>query len=81
MTRLPRLSAREIQVMQLLVDGHTNQAIAERLIVGVKSVESYRARLMAKLGLKTRAEIIQYASTTGILSQPNLAEGPLGHPA
>lgn len=59
------LSAREREVLLLLVRGHTNQAIADQLGVGVKSIESYRARMMAKLGVSTRAELVEIAMRAG----------------
>jgi two-component system response regulator NreC len=61
------LSAREEDVLRLLARGHTNQQIADRLCIGVKSVETYKARLMEKLGLKGRAELVRYALTHGFL--------------
>lgn len=62
---LRSLSAREREVLQLLVRGHTNQAIADQLGVGVKSIESYRARMMAKLGVSSRAELVEIAVRAG----------------
>ncbi len=62
---LRSLSTREREVLQLLVRGHTNQAIADQLGVGVKSIESYRARMMAKLGVSTRAELVEIAVRSG----------------
>jgi two-component system, NarL family, response regulator NreC len=62
------LSAREREVLQLLVRGFTNQAIADQIGVGVKSVESYRARMMAKLGLANRAELVDLALRSGLLN-------------
>lgn len=59
------LSKRETQVLTLLSQGHTNQAIAEYMKVSDKTVATFRARLMKKLGLKTRAEIVHYALKTG----------------
>jgi two-component system response regulator NreC len=55
------LSAREREVWVLLARGHTNQAIADQLGLSVKTVESYRARLMQKLGLTNRAELTRLA--------------------
>ncbi|BDG60045.1 response regulator [Caldinitratiruptor microaerophilus] len=57
----PPLSQREMEVMKLLVLGHTNAEIADQLGVSVKTVETHRARLMEKLGLRTRAELVRYA--------------------
>jgi two-component system response regulator NreC len=61
------LSDREREVLQLLARGHTNQQVADRLCIGVKSVETYKARLMDKLSLKGRAELVRYALTHGLL--------------
>lgn len=62
------LSGREREVLELLAQGFTNREIAERLGVSVKTVEGYRARLLDKLGMKTRAELVRYAMETGILA-------------
>jgi len=61
------LSAREREVLVLLAQGHTNQAIADRLELSVKTVESYRARLMQKLRLKNRAELTRLAIDLGLV--------------
>jgi two-component system response regulator NreC len=55
------LSARETEVLVLIAQGHTNQAVADRLDLSVKTVESYRSRLMGKLGLKNRADLTRFA--------------------
>lgn len=54
------LSERESEVLKLAAQGHTNKEIAARLTLSVKTVESYKARAMDKLGLRTRAEIVRY---------------------
>lgn len=64
---LDSLSARENEVLTLVAKGHTNQAIADRLFLSVKTVESYRSRLMAKLHLGSRADLTQFAVRTGLL--------------
>jgi two-component system response regulator NreC len=61
------LSSREREVLTLISQGHTNQAVADRLDVSVKTVESYRSRLMAKLGLKSRADLTRFAIENGLL--------------
>jgi DNA-binding NarL/FixJ family response regulator len=61
------LSAREREVLVLVAQGHTNQAIADRLSLSVKTVESYRARLMQKLGLTNRAELTRLAIDLGLV--------------
>lgn len=62
------LSDREREVLTMIAQGHTNQAVAERLDLSVKTVESYRARLMTKLGLHNRAELTQLALEAGLLA-------------
>jgi DNA-binding CsgD family transcriptional regulator len=47
--------------------GFTNKEIALRLDIGVKSIETYKARGLDKIGLKTRAELVRYASGQGWL--------------
>ena len=63
------LSEREREVLRLVAQGHTNQEIANRLSLSVKTVETYRARLMTKLGLRTRADLVRYALSVGLLAQ------------
>jgi DNA-binding NarL/FixJ family response regulator len=58
----PALTEREAEVLKMAALGFTNKEIASRLDVGVKSVETYKARGLEKLGLKTRAELVRYAS-------------------
>lgn len=62
------LSAREREVFTLLAQGHTNPEIAGRLFLSVKTVETYRARIADKLGLRTRAELVRYALEVGLLA-------------
>lgn len=64
---LDELSQREREVLEFVAQGHTNQAIADRLSLSVKTVESYRARLMTKLGLQSRADLMQFALESGLL--------------
>lgn len=61
------LSPREREVLLLLGQGHTNQAIAVKLDISPKTVATYRARLAEKLGLKTTADFVRYAADTGLL--------------
>jgi DNA-binding NarL/FixJ family response regulator len=62
------LSRREREVLRLLAQGHSNQQIATRISVSVKTVETYRTRLSEKLGLKGRAELYRFAVESGILN-------------
>jgi two-component system response regulator NreC len=62
------LSDREREVLALVARGLTNQEVAEALTLSIKTIEGYRSRLMSKLGLQSRAELVAYALTNGILS-------------
>jgi two-component system, NarL family, response regulator NreC len=64
-----KLSGRELVVLRLLSQGHTNQAAAEHLQISPKTVATYRARIADKLGLKTTFEFMKYANDTGLLGQ------------
>jgi len=66
------LSAREHQVLHLLALGHTNQEVAGMLAISVRTVETHRARIVEKLGLRTRAELVRYAIATGQLEPVEL---------
>jgi two-component system, NarL family, response regulator NreC len=66
-TRLQKLSQREREVLELVAHGYTNREVADRLTVSIKSVETYRARVLEKLGLKTRAELTRFALDMGLV--------------
>ncbi len=61
------LSSRELEVLRLVALGYTNAEIAEQLSISVKTVETYRARGMEKLNLRTRAELVRAAIAKGLL--------------
>jgi two-component system response regulator NreC len=63
------LSPREQQVLRLIALGHTNQQVADLLCLSVKTVETYKARLMAKLDLTGRAALVRYALQRGLLEE------------
>ncbi|MBV9125503.1 MAG: response regulator transcription factor [Planctomycetes bacterium] len=62
------LSPRESEVLKFLALGYTHQQIADYLYLSTKTVETYRARIAEKLGLRSRADLIRYALDTGLLS-------------
>ena len=64
----PHLSEREVEVLRLVALGHTNQEVADALYLSVKTVESYKGRLMEKLGLRGRAALVRYAVEAGLLA-------------
>jgi len=61
------LSEREKEVLILIAQGYTNKETAEKLYISVKTVETHRARIMEKLQLRTRAELVRYAIQEGFL--------------
>lgn len=62
-----RLSEREVAVLRLVVLGYTNPEIAAELYVSVRTVESHRAHVQQKLGIKVRSDLVRYAREQGIL--------------
>ncbi len=62
-----RLTTREREVFQLLAEGHANKEVAERLSIGVRTVETHRANIMDKLNVHTSAEMIHFAYQRGVL--------------
>lgn len=64
-----KLSSRETEVLELIAQGFTQQEIAERLVVSVKTVETHKARIGLKLGLRTRAQLVRYAIDHGLVSK------------
>lgn len=61
------LSGRETEVVQRIAHGYSNKEIAAQLMLSVKTVETYRARAMEKLGIDSRAELVRYALEHGWL--------------
>ncbi len=55
------LSKREIEVLPLVAKGYGNKEIAEKLYISVKTVEAHKAKLMEKLNLKSKPELVEYA--------------------
>jgi DNA-binding NarL/FixJ family response regulator len=64
---IAELSAREVDVLRLAAIGHSNKVIAAMLEIRVKSVDTYKARAMDKLGFKSRVEMIRFAASKGWL--------------
>jgi two-component system, NarL family, response regulator NreC len=63
------LSTREREVMTEVARGYTSKEIGEKLFLSEKTVATYRSRAMSKLGLETRADLIEFALKVGILPQ------------
>lgn len=66
------LSARELQVIELVVRGQTSAAIAQTLNLSPKTVESYRSRLMVKLGVTDLPALVRLAIRAGLTSADDL---------
>ena len=62
------LSDREREVLALTAAGYTNQEIAEQLIISAKTVDTYRSRIMEKLNLHHRSELVKFALRHRILT-------------
>jgi len=68
--RFPQLSAlteREREVLKLVAEGYSGTEIAEKLVISPKTVDTYRERIMQKLGLRHRYELVRYALRKGML--------------
>jgi two-component system, NarL family, response regulator NreC len=64
---LDGLTDREQEVLRLIADGQTNQEIADKLTISVKTVERHRANIMGKLNLHSRTELVKYAIRKGLI--------------
>jgi len=63
-----RLTAREREILKLIAEGHTSREIAEMLFVSLKTVLGHRTKIMEKLDLHNRSELIRYAMRKGLVS-------------
>jgi DNA-binding NarL/FixJ family response regulator len=66
-TPLDSLSMRELQVLRRLAMGHTNREIAQAYSLSIKTVDTYRARLLKKLELRNNAELIRFAIQNSLI--------------
>lgn len=62
------LTNREREIVKLIAEGHTNQEIAELLVLSVATVQTHRAHIMAKLGLRSPTELVKYALRRGFIT-------------
>jgi DNA-binding NarL/FixJ family response regulator len=76
--RIRDLSAREEQVLRLIGYGFVNREIAAQLRVSVKTIETFRARVCEKLGLRSRADLVRYALRMGLVGAGEEGPEPLG---
>ena len=61
------LTPRELEVVKLIAEAHTNKQIAQVLSVSEKTVESHRGNVLAKLGMRDRVELVRYAIRRGLI--------------
>ncbi len=64
---LEDLSERERELLRLLALGHTNREIGERLFLSVRAIEVNRAKLLEKLGIESRPDLVRFAITHGVI--------------
>ncbi len=62
------LTNREREIVKLIAEGHTNQEIADLLVLSVTTVQTHRAHIMAKLSLHSPTELIKYALRRGFIT-------------
>ena len=68
LARQDGLSARELEVLRLLADGHTNSEIASYLSLSVRTIDSHRVNIQRKVRLRTRAQLVVYARERGLVA-------------
>ncbi len=71
---LESLGERELELLRLLALGHTNREIGEKLFLSVRAVEVNRAKLLEKLGVETRPELVRFAIANGVVSTEGNAD-------
>jgi two-component system, NarL family, response regulator NreC len=68
---LDSLDERERELLRLLALGHTNREIGERLFLSVRAIEVNRAKLLAKLGIESRPDLVRFAIAHGVIETRN----------
>lgn len=63
------LSARELEVLKLIVQENSNPEIAEKLFISIRTVDTHRRNLLEKLGVKNTAGLVKYAIQKGLIDQ------------
>jgi two-component system response regulator NreC len=63
-----QLTDREREILKLIADGHTSREIAEMLFISLKTVLGHRTKIMEKLGIHNRTELIKYAMRRGLVT-------------
>ena len=68
-SRLKDLSSREREVLALTAEGFSSREIGKKLFISPKTVDTYRSRIMEKLGLSHRSELVRFALKVGLLKE------------
>jgi DNA-binding NarL/FixJ family response regulator len=61
------LTARELEIVKLVAEGHTSDEIAEALVIAKKTVEHHRSHILEKLGMRDRVDLTRYAIRRGLV--------------
>jgi DNA-binding NarL/FixJ family response regulator len=69
---LSSLTNREVEILSMVARGHTSSEIAEMLRIGKRTVESHRAKLTSKLGLRNQADLTRYAMERGLVTETTI---------
>src|SRR3979411_1042623 len=64
---LELLTPRELEVLKLIAEGHSSKEIATTLVLSIKTVESHRANILNKLGMRDRVDLTRYAIRRGLI--------------
>jgi DNA-binding NarL/FixJ family response regulator len=66
-TRSHLLTPRELEVLKLVAEGHSSQAIADLLVISIKTVDRHRSNIIEKLGVRDRVALTRYAIRRGLI--------------
>jgi two-component system, NarL family, response regulator NreC len=72
---LEGLNDRELELLRLLALGHTNREIGERLFLSVRAIEVNRAKLMEKLGIESRPDLVRFAIANRVVDVEGATDG------
>jgi DNA-binding NarL/FixJ family response regulator len=64
------LTPREIEVLELIAQEFSNQEIADRLFISIRTVDTHRRNMLEKLGVRNTAGLVRYAIKNGLLKEP-----------
>ena len=65
---LELLTPRELEILKLIAEGHNSKEIAAALVLSIKTVETHRANILSKLGMRDRVDLTRYAIRRGLIA-------------